>query len=426
MIPPSNGRGRKNSDKPSPAEKKNEPQEESDMTISLEDLIHRLEGPTQRRTEETTGMSFESRQFYEKLPLIPPQEIFHLLESQGYRGQEMARKAVSLMAYRHIKRLKKIHVENVPREKLPPKTNTLLMGPTGCGKTYLVELLFRSIFKLPTVIIDVTGFSETGYIGDDPKTILSRLLMAANYNPEIAMGGIVCLDEFDKLASGQNSARFDGQGTTKDVSGFGVQKELLKMMEASYIDIPMDLNNSSYSSTRKIYTGDIAFVACGAFSGFKSTAYYRQSQSQIGYFGTSQQYSKEKIAVRLEESEILDTENFQEYGFIPELLGRFTRIVPLLPLSKEELFIILKDNVIEKFQQEFKEEGLDLQVNREVLDFIVEKSLSRQIGARGLTAELTRALESVAYECFQIKKGAVQLTLHQKQFRAEFMGTDHD
>jgi ATP-dependent protease HslVU (ClpYQ) ATPase subunit len=137
------------------------------------------------------------------------------------------------MAYRHVRRVKRIYLDGAKREQLLPKSNTLLVGPTGCGKTHLVELLFQQILRLPTVIIDLTTYSETGYVGQDPSTILTRLLHAADDNPLLASIGIVCLDEFDKIASGQNNAIFAGAGTTKDVTGLGVQRELLKLREVS-------------------------------------------------------------------------------------------------------------------------------------------------------------------------------------------------
>jgi len=148
--------------------------------------------------------------FAKELPAPSPREIYRRLEELGYRGQNEARRAVALMAYRHVRRIKRIYVDGVKREHLLPKSNTLLIGPTGCGKTFLVELLFQQILHLPTVIIDITTYSETGYVGQDPGTILTRLLHAADDNPLLAAVGIVCLDEFDKIASGQNNAVFAG------------------------------------------------------------------------------------------------------------------------------------------------------------------------------------------------------------------------
>jgi ATP-dependent Clp protease ATP-binding subunit ClpX len=316
------------------------------------------------------------------------------------------------MAFRHVTRLKKIYVESLPWELLPAKSNFLLMGPTGCGKTFLIELLFQNILRIPTVIIDITGFSETGYVGDDTKTILTRLLVAANNNPYIASGGLVCLDEFDKIASCQNTARFDGQGTTKDVSGFGVQKELLRMMESSEMVIPLDFNNTIYSPKQGLLTGDIAFISCGAFSGFKLTASSRNKEAKIGFFALPQKLSlKEEIAVEFQEAEISDIENFQAHGFLPELMGRFTRIVALRPLDRGTLKQILIDNVVDKFKREFAEEGLELRVEDDVLEHIVDLALKRQTGARGLVSILTRYIEDCAYNSFCERKGEVLLRM---------------
>ncbi len=164
--------------------------------------------------------------FVRDLEPLPPVEAYRAIEARGYRGQEAARRALCLMAYRHVRRIRRIYVEGLPREALPPKANHLLLGPTGCGKTFLVELLFREVLKLPTVVVDITTFSETGYVGNDVGTILTRLVHAAGGSPLLASVGVVCLDEFDKIASGQNNAVFAGAGTTKDVTGLGVQREL--------------------------------------------------------------------------------------------------------------------------------------------------------------------------------------------------------
>jgi ATP-dependent Clp protease ATP-binding subunit ClpX len=361
--------------------------------------------------EQQRDLVREGIEFFRKVPLLPPKEIFQRLDKLGYRGQDQARRVISLMAYRHVKRLKKIYVEGLPRVLLPQKSNFLLMGPTGSGKTFLVELLFQQILKIPTVIIDITGYSETGYVGDDTKTILTRLLGAASNNPLIASGGIVCLDEFDKLASSQNTARFDGQGTTKDVSGFGVQKELLRMMEASEVFVPLDFNNTIYSPRQGLFTGDISFIACGAFSGFKNTASRTSRVPRIGFGRRARGGGGDRIAVELEEAEISDIENFQAHGFLPELMARFTRIVALRPLDRATLRTIMEDNVIEKFQREFKEEGLDLKVAPAVLDHIVDVAVKRQTGARGLVSILTHYIEDGAYESFCEHRGEVVLRM---------------
>src|SRR5262249_31016045 len=152
--------------------------------------------------------------FVRELPVIPPKKIFHRLEELGYRGQEEARRAVSLMAYRHVRRGQRIYLDRAQSQHRLAQTNYPLISPARCGKTHLIELLFQHILRLPTVIVDITTYSETGYVGQDPNTIITRLLHAADDNPLLASIGIICLDEFDKIASGQNNAIFAGAGTT--------------------------------------------------------------------------------------------------------------------------------------------------------------------------------------------------------------------
>src|SRR4051794_1557017 len=273
--------------------------------------------------------------FVKDLPSLSPKTIFDKLEELGYRGQSEARRAVSLMAYRHVRRIKRVYLDGAKRDQLLPKSNTLLIGPTGCGKTYLVELLFQQILRLPTVIIDITTYSETGYVGQDPSTILTRLLHAADDNPLLASIGIVCLDEFDKIASGQNNAVFAGAGTTKDVTGMGVQRELLKMLESSEVVVPLELTHSTYGDHIVLSTADISFVAAGAFSGFHQVARSRASRDRIGFGRDAAPGSAagDGIAVSFTSDEVERLANFQAFGFLPELLARFTRFVPFEALD---------------------------------------------------------------------------------------------
>src|SRR5687768_13985314 len=319
--------------------------------------------------------------FVRELPVIPPKKIFAKLGDMGYRGQEEARRAVSLMAYRHVKRVKRIYLDGAKRENVLPKSNYLLIGPTGCGKTHLVELLFHNILKLPTVIVDITTYSETGYVGQDPNTIVTRLLHAADDNPLLASIGIICLDEFDKIASGQNNAIFAGAGTTKDVTGLGVQRELLKMLEASEVVVPLELTHSSYGDHVVMSTADVAFIAAGAFSGFHQVAGRRASHGRIG-FGSKPLavQSPDAIAVSFNAEEVEQVANFQAYGFLPELLARFSRFVPFEALDSGTLMEILRTSVLDRLVREFEDEGFELVVEEPVLAHIVTESLTREIG----------------------------------------------
>jgi ATP-dependent Clp protease ATP-binding subunit ClpX len=339
--------------------------------------------------------------FVRELPVPSPKAIFARLEELGYRGQSEARRAVSLLAYRHVRRIKRVYLDGVKREHLLPKTNVLLAGPTGCGKTFLIELLFQQILRLPTVIIDITTYSETGYVGQDPGTILTRLLHAADDNPLLASVGIVCLDEFDKIASGQNNAVFAGAGTTKDVTGMGVQRELLKMLESSEVLVPLEITHSAYGDHLVMSTADISFLAAGAFSGFHGMARSLRAGDHIG-FGRMPvgRQGTDGIAVSFTSAEVENLSNFQAFGFLPELLARFGRFVPFEALDAATLLDILRTNVVERVHREFEDEGFDLQVDEAVLGHLVAEGLKRETGARGLVSILTRRLEDAAFESF--------------------------
>jgi ATP-dependent Clp protease ATP-binding subunit ClpX len=354
------------------------------------------------------------------VPVLLPREIESHVVSCGYVGQGQAVRAIALAAYRHVARLRRIYLQAARREDLPPKPTLLFVGPTGCGKTCLVEILFRDILHLPTVVVDMTGFSETGYVGQDANSILTRLLYAADMSLPFAAIGVVCLDEFDKLASGQNNGVFAGAGTTKDVSGLGVQRELLEMLESIEMPVPLEYTHSDYAPKALLSTADVAFVACGAFSGLKGTI-ERSAGEHIGFGRPPLSGRQDKIAVSYSEDDVELARNFVSYGFLPELIARFKRIVPFRALGREELAAILRQRLLGQYVNEFRLEGKQLVVSEEVLSLIVEESLRKETGARALESGLIRHVEEAAFEAFsrpeclrvvlEVRGGAVAFNL---------------
>ncbi|MEX0999108.1 MAG: AAA family ATPase [Thermodesulfobacteriota bacterium] len=349
------------------------------------------------------------KDFIQTVPLPSPKKIFSELEKLGYKGQTDARRAVSLAAYRHVKRLKQMHSANTPRTELATRPNSILMGPTGCGKTYLIELLFGEIFKLPFVIIDMTKFTESGYVGDDVVNILVQLVYAANESIDIAECGVIVLDEFDKIAGSSSSARFAGQGTTKDVSGFGVQRELLKILEGTDVQIPLDFGFSSRGPRALISTRDISFFAIGAFSGIKNLF----GSNEAGFIKNIEKnkVQEDTIAYDMSHEEADDITKFQLFGFLPELIARFNRIVPFSPLTSETLKEIIHLKIM-NYQAEFEEEGFQLQLGPLIIDHMIEEAKNRQTGARGLDVIISKNLEEVAFDLFgRGETGEITLTV---------------
>jgi len=335
-----------------------------------------------------------------RLPDRSPRELYRALDEMGYVGQEAARRSLCLSAYRHVRRLKDRHLHKVPARKLPPKPVALMIGPTGCGKTYLAELLFGQLIGVPVATVDITGFTESGYVGRNVSEILVQLMGSARENPFWAMMGVCVLDEFDKLAGSASNARFAGEGTTKDVSGYGVQRELLGLIEGG--SHPAARGDRMFTGARvpMIRSDDVGFVACGAFSGIKEISVLN-SGSGFGFRPAGRKTrGRGGIDYELDEQDIASVEVFHRYGFLPELIGRFSSIVRLAPLGERELKTILIRNVLPRYQEEFRREGLELKMPTKVIARMVHDALERRTGARGLTLQLTRYLEDRAFEQF--------------------------
>jgi ATP-dependent Clp protease ATP-binding subunit ClpX len=350
-----------------------------------------------------SGSADQFKQWLAGIPLMRPREMYDRLAAEGYVGQDAARVAVCLTAYRHVKRLRMIHIDGVARSALPPKENVLLLGPTGCGKTFLVELLFGRILGLPTIIADMTSFTETGYIGDSVGSLFPRLVQAAGGDARKAAVGIICLDEFDKLAGSGSRARFAGQGTTKDVSGYGVQRELLKMLEKVDLHEGDDADRAGATMS----TVDLPFIACGAFSGFKAAIRNMRHDPSIG-FGTipGRPAVGSSFTESVADEEVVPAANFAEYGMLPELIGRFGRIIPLQPMGVLELQQILSTQVVERYRAELTAEGVRLEIAPPVLERLAERCLLMQTGARGIAATLSGHLERACFDVYSSQTAA--------------------
>ncbi len=354
------------------------------------------------------------------IEVLSPRDIDARLTDLGYRGQEDARRAAAVLAYRHLRRIRRLHLEGLAPEP-GSRENCLFLGPTGSGKTFLVELLFREILAVPTVLADATQFSETGYVGDDVNTLLSRLYEVADRDPEWAACGVVCMDEFDKLATSRSDSRFAGQQTTKDVSGFGVQRSLLHLLSAPSADFPPDFGFTSRQRPNRMELSCVTFIACGAFSGLKSTAEGMERGENIGFGREPLASRRESIATRVTEEQLEQTTAFARYGFIPELIGRFNRLVSFSPLDAATLGDILQNNVLRAYEREFEQEGLRLEVEPAVREYVVARALKRETGARGLRTTLAPLLERAAYEHFGHRgtDATLLLTLEDGQVRAQ-------
>lgn len=289
-------------------------------------------------------------------------------------GQDEAKKVLSVAVYNHYKRLmQEIGEDEVEIEK----SNILLVGETGTGKTLLAKTIAREL-NVPFTIVDATVLTEAGYVGEDVESLLTRLLQAADYDVEKAQRGIVFIDEIDKIAR-----KGDNPSITRDVSGEGVQQGLLKVLEGSVVNVPPQ-GGRKHPDQKYIQldTKNILFIAGGAFAGVEKDIAKRLNTSAIGF--------KNGEAVSYDEKGLLPFVNAQDlrsFGLIPELLGRLPLITHLNPLDKETLRMILvepKNALIKQFVKLFAMDDVELEVSPEALDFFVERTMELGLGARGL------------------------------------------
>ena len=320
--------------------------------------------------------------------LKKPKEIKTFLD-QYVIGQDQAKKQLSIAVYNHYKRL--LHAQDENREVEIEKSNIIMIGETGTGKTLLAKTIAKEL-NVPFCIVDATILTEAGYVGEDVESILSRLLMVADYDVEKAERGIVFIDEIDKIAR-----KSDNPSLTRDVSGEGVQQGLLKLLEGSIVNVPPQGGRKHPDQKYiQVNTQNILFIAGGAFDGIREIIERRLNKQAIGF-------SAEKLNKVDEEEDVLSLINamdLRSFGLIPELLGRFPIITYLDKLTKETMVRIMKEpknSIINQFIELFRMDGIKLEFTDAAIEAIVEDTMQKGLGARGLRGTTEKVLENYMF-----------------------------
>ena len=333
--------------------------------------------------------------------LHKPKDIHHFLD-QYVIGQDRAKKLLSVAVYNHYKRLNNNLSDDNELEL--EKSNILMVGPTGTGKTLLAKSIAK-LLNVPFTIVDATVLTEAGYVGEDVESILSRLLQEADYNVAKAERGIVFIDEIDKIAR-----KSDNPSITRDVSGEGVQQAMLKLLEGSVVNVPPQGGRKHPDQEfLHVYTQNILFICGGAFEGIERRIAQRLNTQVIG-FGAQDK-------VKIDKNNLLqyvEAQDLRAYGLIPEIIGRLPVITYLDHLDREALKRILtepKNALMRQYEKLFELDGIKLTVEPEVLDLIVDTSLENKLGARGLRSICEAIMTDAMYDAPSTNKKTFKVTL---------------